>query len=124
MGIPEPAGSGSRFSSSGVINLQVADAILSRAQRNSVDACWQLELGLKPNIGAEGARHVAAEAQLRAQRIGNAAYLHLYTSFSEYVTEMHPVAQPVFVIQERSWTAGPLFAARAKDDGCGCCVRS
>jgi len=26
--------------------------------------------------------------------------------------------QPVYVIQERSWSAGPLFAARARDDGC------
>lgn len=124
MGIPEPAGSGSHFRSSGVINLQAADAILSRAKRNSVVARWRLDLVLKSNIGAEGARHVAAEAQLRAQRIGNATYFHLHISFSEYATEIQSVAQPVFVIQERSWTAGPLFAARARDDGCGCCVRS
>ena len=124
MGIPKPAGFGSHFRSSGVIDLQAADAILSRAQRNSAVARWRLDLVLKSTIDAEGARHVAAEAQLRAQRIGNAAYFRLHVSFSEYTTEIQPVAQPVFVIQERSWTAGPLFAARAKDDGCGCCVRS
>ena len=35
-----------------------------------------------------------------------------------------PAAQPVFVIQERGCGAGPLFAARARGDGCGCSVRS
>ena len=78
---------------------------------------------LKLNIGVEGARRVAIEAQQQAQRTGNATHFCIHI-FNVYIYVCEPAAQPVFVLQERSWTAGPLFAARARDDGCGRCVRS
>ena len=85
MGVPGPADPGSCFRFSGTINLRAADAILSRARRNNVVVHRLLSLVLKPNIGVEGARRVAAEAQLRAQRTGNAVHSRLRMSLSLYI---------------------------------------
>ncbi len=80
MGMPGPVGPGSCFRFSDAINLRAADAILSRAQRNNVVVRQLVSSVLKLNVGVEGARRIAVEAQMRAQRIGNATHSRIHIS--------------------------------------------
>ena len=80
MGMPGPAGPGSCFRFSDTINLRVADAILSRAQRNNVVVHHLSSCLLKLNLGVDGARRIAVEAQMLAQRTGNATHSRIHVS--------------------------------------------
>ena len=90
MGIPGPAGLGSCFRFSDTINLRAADAILSRARRNNVVVHQLLNLVLKLNVGVEGARRIAVEAQMQAQRIGNATDSRIHISILYIYIYIYP----------------------------------
>ena len=81
--MPRPADLGSCFRFSDTVNLCAADAILSRAQRSSVDAHPRSNLVPRPNVDAAGStahrhRSAATSATYRQRHAFSHTRVHVY----------------------------------------------